>query len=184
MIPNIIGKNIKIYENFLTSFQIKEFDVLQSEDGTFPWFYSKIISEDDIKETDKEFINDQFVHTIYNNFSQQSHFFNLCRPILAKLDAKAVWRIKINLTLPTKEPMPLGTYHNDLTWSGKVNDDAKIAIYYPAENNGKLLVKEEEEEHTIENCGNQLIQIPNTYKHLGISNTDGNNRYAVNIVYF
>ena len=181
---NVVGKNIKVYENFLTEPELTPFEIIRSKYRSFAWYFSEVISEEYLRFVKDDFINFQFCHTLYSDFSQQSSFFSLCEPILNKLKVKALQRVKFNLTFPTQKPTHLGTYHNDCYRDGKVDTTSTIAVFYPFKNNGKFLVKENDTEYTIDNKANQLIVIPNTLEHLGISNTDNVPRYALNIVYY
>ena len=181
-IPEIIGDNIQIYEDALANSNLKLFEDLDSEH--FPWHISKIIDEKDGDPVPKENENLQFVHTVYKDHAPYSNYFNMCVPLLDFIQAKSVYRIKINLTFPTKEPKKLGEMHNDLFWVNEGIVDCKVAIFYPFKTNGQLHIKEGKEIHEIENNGNQVIKFSNQLKHLGISNTDENLRFAVNIVYF
>ena len=180
MLPDILGKSIKVYEHTLSNNQLIPFQILNT--GDFPWNFSNIISLEDVKDHNK--INHQFVHTVYKNYTPQSFFFEPCKSLLVFLKVKSLYRIKINLTLPTKEHKELGEYHNDLTWNNEIDKDCKVAIFYPFKTNGLLKVKEDDNIIEIENKHNQLVTFPNTLPHLGISNTDGVNRIAINIVYF
>ena len=181
-IPEIIGNNIEIFEDALPSNCLHPFKELNSE--YFPWHISKIIDEEDGEVVPKENENLQFVHTIYKDHAPYSNYFNMCTPILDVLNAKSVYRIKVNLTFPTKEPKKLGDMHNDLTWVDEGIVNCKVAIFYPTKTNGQLHIKEGKEIHEIDNNTNQLITFPNSLKHLGVSNTDDKLRFAVNIVYF
>ncbi len=182
IIPNTIGDNIDIFESALSSNNLQAFDELKTD--MFPWYSSKIIDEEDGDVVPNENENLQFVHTIYKDHSPYSNYFNMCMPILDVLNAKSIYRIKVNLTFPTKEPKKLGTMHNDLMWANEGIVNCKVAIFYPTKTNVQLHIKEGKEIHEIDNNRNQLVRFPNELKHLGISNTDNKLRYAVNIVYF
>lgn len=180
MSSDTLGKSVQLYNNALSNNQLSEWKILNSDQ--FYWSYSKIISEEDLK--DKTKYNHQFVHTVYKDYAPQSFFFSYCLPLLRILKVRSLYRIKLNLTLPTEKPEELGDYHNDLTWNNKIDKDCKVAIYYPFKTNGLLQIKEDDNIIEVENKHNQLVTFPNTLPHLGISNTDGVNRYALNIVYF
>lgn len=182
IIPETIGEKIEIFENVLSQNNLKPFEQLSGE--YFPWHLSKIIDDKDGESVPEQNENLQFVHTVYKDHAPYSNYFNMCVPLLEAIEAKSIYRIKINLTFPTKEPKKLGEMHNDLLWVNEGIVNCKVGIFYPNKTNGQLHVKEGKEIHEIENNSNQLIKLPNDYKHMGVSNTDKQLRFAVNIVYF
>jgi len=166
MLSDTLGKSVQIYNHALSNNQLLEWKILDSDQ--FYWSY----------------FNKKFFHIIYKDYAPQSFFFNHCLPLLRILKTRSLYSIKLNLTLPTEKPEELGKYHNDLILNNKIDKDCKVAIYYPFKTNGLLKIKEDDNIIEVENHHNQLVTFPNTLPHLGISNTDGVNRYALNIVYF
>ena len=50
---NVVGKNIKVYENFLTELELKPFEIIRSKYRSFAWYFSEVISEEYLRFVDK-----------------------------------------------------------------------------------------------------------------------------------
>ena len=116
---------MKVIDNFLDEFEFNKLANIILKDR-FPWYYNDYKSE----------INDgnyQFTHVFFREGKISSDFSKIVLPVLKKLDAKSVIRVKANLT-PQKEKNIKSTMHID---TGIEN--SKTAILYCNTNNGSTL---------------------------------------------
>ena len=112
-------------------------------------------------------------------------------PLFNTLNIQMYHRIKLNLTLKEEEEIMLGSYHHDYMGNVNANDysvtaplkELKIAIYYFNETNGETLIKENGKIKKIKCEENKLVTFSNTLEHVGMSHTDTQFRYILNINY-
>ena len=158
--------NIKIIDDFL---KIDEFNNLKniflSDD--FDWCFNSYINT---KEDKDKF---QFTHFFFENTTVYSRHLHLLKPILKKLNCKALIRAKLNLTTQTDKQIIYG-YHNDF-------DNNKTAIMYFNTTNGKTYFKDYNSVDCVEN---RLIKFDSNLKHSGSSCTDKLRRVVLNINYY
>jgi len=79
---------MKIIDNFLSEEAFAGFKNLISNDE-LPWFFAPTVADLD------DFSDSYFIHTFYKNFTVNSGFFPLLKPILEKLEPKALIRCRI-----------------------------------------------------------------------------------------
>lgn len=159
--------SIKIIDNYLKDdlyLNIKKTIDLD----TFPWFLSEKIDLDI-----KDKYNYQFVHVFYKDNTINSSFFNALKPILIKLQPKALIRIKANLN-PISQKLVKCAFHNDQSF------DCKVAIYYLNDNNGYTMVGDRK----VESKANRMLLMNSKIKHYGTNSTNCTNRMLINFNYF
>lgn len=144
----------------------------------FPWYVNPFIlysgeSFDNVDHKDYHF---QFTHKFYNNYIPQSDFLDLLEPIINKLNASAILRIKANCNTITHKHMFHECMHNDIP-----NFTGKTAIYYINTNNGYTLFNNGEKVDAVEN---RLVVFDSDRMHTGISSTDTSFRYVINFNYY
>ena len=83
------GMAVQIIDNFLEKEKFNKIsDTIMGDN--FPWFYNDSITNDNDK--DKFYLT----HMIYRQPNIQSNLFNMCLPIIEKLECKSIIRIKAN----------------------------------------------------------------------------------------
>ena len=116
----------------------------------------------------------QFVHGFYtNNNRQVSPRFQLVKPILDKLGATTVFRVKANLQLRTE-------YIEQSGWHTDGYDNCITSIYYINDNDG---VTELEDGSYIDSVANRMVSFPSSMKHQGSTCTNSKTRIVINFNY-
>ena len=168
---------MEIIDDFLG---YKEFQRLQSEimNPVFDWNF--VPMTDSIGEHPDKF-SGQFVHLAYSNCVPRTTFFNSLMPVLNRLDATTLNRIKVNLQPRTKKPAE-GLFHTDL--SGDMNMDTMktwtTSVYYINTNNGYT---EFNDGTKIESVENRMIKFSSDTFHRGVTCTDEQTRVLINFNY-
>ena len=117
----------------------------------------------------------QFVHGIYDKGQPKSDKFSYILPLLDKLKAAAIIKIKANLNTKTQEIIEHG-YHVD-----HPHLSGKTAILYLNTCNGYTAF----EDGTIVNSiKNRIVIFDSSIKHTGTTVTDLERRVVLNINYF
>ena len=161
---------MKVINNFLS---IPDFDklsqLLLGED--FPWYLKPTIANN------RQGIDQyQFVHTFFNiGQPHRNDWSHLLDPILDKLKAKYVLRVKANLRPRTTQGV-LSDYHVDMSLN------QQTAILYLNTNNGYTKFQQNglQDVHSV---ANRLVTFYGGLKHAGTSCTDENTRIVLNINY-
>lgn len=159
---------IEKYDNFLNEKDSNDLLQFFSEKDDFPWYKSKIVNKS----------NDiQFTHRFYDNFEPLSAYINVLKPILEKINPRALIRIKANLLLRTETEIIHGM-HVDV---GK-NMNAKTAIFYVNTNNGRTIFENKESFLSVQN---RFVVFPSDLNHSGTTNTCSSKcRIVLNFNYF
>ena len=157
---------MKTIDNFLSK---KDFDSLKKiiTTTTFPWYYndSKSAEGDD---------NFQFVHIFFWDNKILSPFWNHIAPILDKLKAKKIIRIKANLT--TKKANNIKSkMHIDTNVEKSIT-----SVFYVNTNNGSTLF---EDGNICKSKENRIITFKSKTKHCGVDTTDTDIRIVINFNY-
>jgi hypothetical protein len=157
----------KVIDNLLPKEKLKSIqDVMLSTE--FPWFFSDRISGP------KEVIeNYYFVHIFYLK-TINSSFYNILDPIIEKLDANALVRIKGNLH-PNVNKFIENNKHVDYDFQHKG------AIFYVNTNNGFTIL---EDGTKIESIENRLLMFDPSKLHNSTNCTDKKCRVNINFNYF
>ena len=178
---------MKIEDDFLDQ---REFDKLQTlmMGALLDWHYADGIDfgvlDSDGKiiypnEVDKNKF--QFAHIFYFQQAPSSPFCENLAPMIDKLNALSLFRIKANLL--TKTPNIIeNAFHVDMTEVPE--EKAKqltISIFYVNTNNGYT---EFEDGTKVESVANRLITFPANLRHRGTSCTDEKRRIVINFNYF
>ena len=118
----------------------------------------------------------QFVHEFFNLDNPfKSDYSEYIQPLLDKLDARYLLRLKANLRPRTAQPV-LSDYHVDM----KLNQ--QTAIFYLNTNNGYTKFQDNTLQN-VQSVENRLLTFDGGLKHCGCSCTDENYRILLNINY-
>ena len=162
-------KEVTVIDNYLDEDNFKNISETMSSD-MFPWFFN----EEKIYHTSKNSLfNYQFTHTFYNESKINSDCFNILHPLLEKMEAKTLVRIKANLN-PISHKLIKYELHKDQEYI------CKGAIYYINENNGYTMFGNEK----IESKQNRIVFFDSNIEHSGTNSTDCKNRMVINFNYF
>ena len=161
---------MKVIDDFLSpqDFKLTQQYFLGSE---FTWYYS-----DSIAKRKQGLDQFQFSHTFFNiSKPSLTNYSPFLQPILTKLNAKYIFRIKANLRPRTTQGV-LSEYHTDM----ELNQ--QTAIFYLNTNNGYTKFQDNTLED-VPSVANRLLTFYGGLKHCGSSCTDSNNRVVLNINY-
>ena len=135
---------MKIIDNYLDENSFKIISETMSSD-MFPWFFNDYKTDFDLD--DNSVFNYQFTHRFYFNSRVTSKYFDsLLNPILKKINAKALIRIKANLN-PVSHELIRHDKHVDQDYS------CKAAIYYVNSNDGYTMFDNQK----VESKGNRIV---------------------------
>ena len=163
----------RIEDNFLDQ---EKFNQLQSimMGSDFSWYYNDVI--DYLGETDKF----QFIQFLYRDHCP-TQSYQYVFPILEKLDAIAIIRIKANLLTKTQNIIE-NAFHVDINdISEEILKQWTTSIFYVNTNNGYTKF---EDDTVVESIANRLVTFPTNMKHHGTSCTDEKTRVVINFNYF
>ena len=163
--------DLKIYDDFLPE---EEFKKIENNlmGHMFPWFYTYKITESDQKQKHPSF-QYQFCHIFFGDHQITSNFFPLLEPVLNKLDAKALIRIKANCIPKTFEIVNHG-FHIDMK-------NNRTAILFINSNDGYTEFKFGK---TVESKRSRLIEFDSNLLHRGSTCTDQQIRVNINFNYY
>lgn len=164
---------MKIFDNFLPN---NYFDNLRNTmiGGSFDWHFMPYInSVDEIYDVSKF----QFIHMFYDYDNGEYPFFPLLIPIIKKLGATEVIKIKANLNPREECPTPFG-YHTDLDVDTDIN--VKTSILYLNTNNGYTLFRDGTKVECIEN---RLVTFDCKLEHCGVACSDSKCKLIINFNY-
>ena len=170
---------IKVIDDFLNE---EDFEGLKEIfNQRIPWTFSEILDDDQFI-CDQKY-NYQYVHAVYNQQEPVSRYFDNVIPLLTKLDARALVRIKVN-SICREEEIVVHGFHTDMGYPEGHStglDGMKTAILYLNTNNGFTVF---ENGTKVESVANRCVFFPAHYKHSGTTCTDVHRRLALNLVYF
>jgi len=156
----------KVINNFL---ETEDFNALKSflisED--VEWHYHPKI---DLK-IDKEWFN----HCFFNNNEITSNAYNLVKPVIQKLESKAIVRIRANLDVRNPKTYQC-SYHTDYPF------ECKTAILYMTDCNGGTQFKNPNKKVSCKE--NQIVIFDSQTQHSAITQTDAKQKIVLNINYF
>ena len=158
---------MKVIDNFLNE---EDFTKLKNIilKYNFPWYYN------DFKTTRND-SNFQFIHHFFNNDKITSNYWKYILPIITKLKATSIIRIKANLT--TNKSI---NYKSDMHIDTKV-EKSKTAVFYCNSNNGFTLFQNGKK---IISKENRIVIFDGHQKHCGADCTDQNTRVVINFNFF
>ena len=161
---------MKIIDDFLSP---SDFEITQNffQSNNFIWYYNQSIAKH--KQGLDQF---QFVHPFFDiSKPSQTDWSPFLQPILTKLNAQYIFRIKANLRPRTSQGV-LSEFHTDM------NLNQQTAIFYLNTNNGYTKFKDNTLDD-VPSVANRLITFYGHLEHCGCSATDCNNRIVLNIIY-
>ena len=159
----------KVIDNYLNQedfLRIK--NTLESWD--FPWYYQKNIND---SHSEKD-LNCYFTHYLFNQENGQSPFYNIIKPILDKLDIKALIRIKCNI-YPRTEKIKINKPHIDFDF------EHKGAIFYINTNDGGTIIEGNKKIDSIEN---RILFFNPHILHSSTNTSNSKARININFNYF
>jgi len=162
---------VNIEDNFLDD---KDFQVIKNTlffNNFFAWYFNHEIIDNPQKDNLHFF---QFTHFLYRDYVR-SQFFNICSPILKKLDVKVLIRIKANLS-PFSTKLVESGFHRDYDYG------CKIALFYVNTNNGYTKFKKNNK--IIKSVENRMVMFKANELHTGTNTTDQKCRVVINFAYF
>ena len=136
-------------------------------DTKFPWYYNDSKSNN----SDNNF---QFVHIFYWEDKILSPFWNYIAPILDKLNAKKIIRVKANLTTRKNK-----NYKSLMHIDTKIKN-SKTAVFYTNTNNGSTVFESGEIVYSKEN---RIALFDSDKKHCGADCTNELIRIVINFNY-
>ena len=166
----MVKENYKIIDNFLDKDSFKQIkETILGED--FQWFLCNSVAKENQKEKHNSFY---FVHLIYRNNTVNSSLFKLMSPLLDKLNAKALIRIKANL-YPNQNKFITHNSHKDYPY------EHKGAILYVNNNNGYTVLNNKVK---IESIENRVLLFNPSKSHSSTTCTDEKYRVNINFNFF
>ena len=164
---------VKIIDNFLDK---EAFDTLQSFllGFDFAWHYNSFVDYQD--ESSDSFM---FTHTFYRWNQPHSSHYSILAPILDKLDAYCLVRIKANLLTKAVTPK-INKFHVDEPFKYSSGSKWTTAIFYVNTNNGYTKFKDGTKVNSI---ANRLVTFPMDMLHTGTYCTDEKTRVVINFNY-
>ena len=166
-----MASEIQIYDNYLSR---SDFDSLKFEMGVepfttdtpMPWYYQTFkVHKDDSSQ--------QFTHHFYANQRPNSDYFQILNPLLMKINALSLIRIKANLQLRDSSIKESGM-HTDVNI---ISQEQKTGVFYINTNNGKTIF---EDGKTIDSIENRMVIFPSSLRHNGTTHTDTLYRCVIN----
>ena len=165
MFFNNNSPTVEVKDNFLSSDEFEKLSSFLLSDD-FCWFYSDC----NVVENDGGM---QYFHNFYNLNGVKSQDFFLLDPLLYRIGASRLWRVKANTTFKGRFKRR-SKYHIDYK-------NVKTAIFYINTNNGGTRFKNK----FIEAKENRAVIIPCDTMHAVVRHTDSNfGRFVINFNYF
>ena len=161
-----------IIDNALTKEASKEIQhhMLSTD---FQWYYNDKVL---LHEPDQEFIelyNFQFTHNFMRDGQVNSDWWYLILPLINKIDAKDIIKVKANLN-PVADKITQHGLHTD-----RVVCDT-TAVYYVNTNNGMTVF---EDGTAVASRANRLLIFDSSLRHTGTTCTDEKVRCVINLNY-
>lgn len=158
----------EVIDNYLPQKEYEEIrDVMMGPE--FPWFYNPEVTVPGVE--DKSMY---FTHVFHHDSLVNSNFFGLISPLISKLNAKALIRVKGNM-YPNVGNFLKNDRHADYDFTHKG------AIFYINTNNGPTIL---EDGTKIGAVANRILFFDASKLHNSIFCTDQKVRVNININYF
>ena len=157
----------------------RKYDVLNDTDfknlmtvvEQIPYTFQPYLNHEQEMDKDKSCY---FATTLFNYYTiYNPQVFELCKPLLAALDVKALFRMKINLYVGESKLIEHAP-HRDTKFK------SKAFVYYLNTNNGSTVFKNGE---SVQSKANRLVLFDSQLEHSGTSCTDERRRIVLNINY-
>jgi len=165
--------NYEIVDNLLPQ---EELTALQGilTCNEFPWYYQEVVTSYNSAETERAAIeNFYFSHQIMWDYVK-SPFFDIVRPILARLEHRSLIRVKANL-YPRTSSRYSHHQHTDYPFSHPA------ALFYVNTNDGFTVLEDGTE---VESIANRLLLFDGGTLHNSTTCTDSKSRININFNYF
>jgi|TARA_B100000085_G_scaffold266360_1_gene274963 phage anti-repressor protein len=171
---------IQVIDNFLDQESFLEIKKEIFSDD-FPWYFSDVKSYEENNWEEDELYNCQHVHTFFAvRTRERSGWYSLLIPILKRLKARDIIRIKVNST-PKTERVIKHNFHVDI-------DDAKefgypsstTTVYYLNTNDGYTEFETGERVNSVEN---RMVIFDSTTRHRSTTCTNQRRRVVLNFNY-
>jgi len=161
---------MKVIDDFLSIKELENLNKVLLAKG-FPWFFVEGKSFND----DGDF---QLCHIFAELGRVKSNFYKINFPILNKLNADKIIRIKANATFKKNknEQTPMHVDH-----ILKNNEKFKTGVFYCNTNNGSTLFQNGKRIYSKEN---RMVIFDGHQKHCGVDCTDENVRVVINFNFF
>lgn len=185
-----INYQVLIHDNYMPDEfcddLIEKIMSLSSSESNFPWYWVQVIPQNVVVGGFTDQVCDykrnwQFSHNFWQNFRQNSDFFDLVKPIIEKINPNRLERVKANIH-PWEETQVTHGFHTDVTSIGFTS------IYYINDNNGKTIFRTVDQNGEFEyvevlSKKNRLITFDSRIMHSGTNQTDTPYRLVLNINY-
>ena len=166
---------IEVIDNFLSDYEFKS---LTNEilNDYFPWYFNE----------GRVFIGDgsyQFTHLVYNikRNGVMSNYFSLFHPILEKLGASELDRIKLNLNPKTVFHRKAGWHTDQRSPKENLPFHKKTAVLFMNTNNGYTKFKKSGK--IVKSVANRIVIFDSDLYHTGFTCTDNLRRVLMNCNY-
>ena len=159
----------QVIDDFLSEEDHDILKTLTTGSQHMPWFLNNQVSGDnDVNRKDY-----YFTHLFYSDYKINSNNFHVFKPILDKLNVKALIRIKGNL-YPGTEKVTRHTNHKDFDFSHKA------AVYYINDNDGYTILNDSIK---IESKANRILIFDPQIPHCSTTCSDAKYRVTINFNY-
>ena len=164
MFFNNNSPTVEVKDNFLSSDEFEKLSSFLLSDD-FCWFYSDC----NVVENDGGM---QYFHNFYNLNGVKSQDFFLLDPLLYRIGASRLWRVKANTTFKGRFKRR-SKYHIDYK-------NVKTAIFYINTNNGGTKFKNGK---FIKSVANRIVFFDSNIEHCGVYCTNVKRRVVINFNY-
>jgi hypothetical protein len=160
----------EVIDNYLPKEQFEAIQNIMMKHANFHWFYVPDVAKRG-QQLEKTMY---FVHLFYDNFAPRSEFLGGIYPLIEKLNAKALIRVKGNM-YPNIGERIQDAPHKDFEF------EHKGALYYVNTNNGSTIFEDGTEIEAVEN---RILLFEPHKIHRSSYCTDQKVRVNININYF
>ena len=171
---------IQIIDNFLDQ---KSFLELREEifSNDFPWYFSDVKTYSETNWEENELYNCQHVHTFFAVRTKvKSGWYSLLVPILKRLKARDIIRIKINST-PKTERIIKQNFHVEINDAKEFGyPSSTTTVYYLNTNDGYTEFETGERVNSVEN---RMVIFDSTTRHRSTTCTNQMRRVVLNFNY-
>lgn len=164
-----MNDNYTVIDNFLEKKDFTEIQNIFLGDN-FPWYTIENVAF----EKEKDPLKFYFIHNLYRDYVPISDHITTISPILNKIKAKSLIRIKANL-YPNQNKFEEHAKHIDYDF------DHKGAIFYINNNNGHTVLEDGTKIKSIEN---RMLFFSPHKMHCSTNCTDKKYRVNINFNYF
>ncbi len=166
---------MEVIDNFIPEDQFNTIYKTMYEEHDFEWFFTD--GQTYPGQPDKYMFNHVIVAI---EEGVNSYHFDMFDPVLQKLGAYRIYRIKANLTLKTEEHEESGFHVDGFDKRNGYPDGSLTAIYYINTCNGytEFITGEK-----VESVSNRMVIFNSDLSHQGVSTTDHKRRVLINFNY-